>query len=114
MAITAKFIDHKDTAGDLIEGVYNNTDLKDDPSYGSLLTSLNTHYYAFKNEVSVNGTLGFEEKADREIERIIDIQRDEWSGDILNEFKARAESIRDLVIADAAILQEDYARRNSP
>lgn len=114
VAITAKFIDHKDTAGDLIEGVYNNTDLKDDPSYGSLLTSLNTLYYAFKNEVSVNGTLGFEEKADREIERIIDIQRDEWSGDILNEFKARAESIRDLVIADAAILQEDYARRNSP
>lgn len=113
VAITAKFIDHKDTAGDLIEGVYNSTDLKDDPSYGSLLTSLNTLYYGFKNEVSVNGTLGFEEKADREIERIIEVQRDEWSGDILNEFKARAESVRDLVIADAAILQEDYARRNS-
>jgi len=113
VAITAKFIDHKDTAGDLIEGVYNSTDLKDDPSYGSLLTSLNTLYYGFKNEVTVNGTLGFEEKADREIERIIEVQRDEWSGDILNEFKARAESVRDLVIADAAILQEDYARRNS-
>jgi len=113
VAITAKFIDHKDTAGDLIEGIYNSTDLKDDPSYGSLLTSLNTLYYGFKNEVSVNGTLGFEEKADREIERIIEVQRDEWSGDILNEFKARAESVRDLVIADAAILQEDYARRNS-
>ena len=112
-AATAKFIDHKDVAGDLIEGVYNSTDLKDDPSYGSLLTSLNTLYYGFKNEVSVKGTTEFEEKADREIERIIEVQRDEWSGDILNEFKARAESLRDHVIADVDVLQEDYSRRNS-
>ena len=112
VAITAKFIDHKDTAGDLIEGVYNNTDLKDDPSYGSLLTSLNSLYYGFKNEISIKGTEGFQEKADIEIERLLKNNREEWSGDILNEFKARAESLRDHVLADADIIQADYSRRN--
>lgn len=111
-ALTAEFIDHKDAAGDLINGSYSSTDLKDDPSYGSLLTSLNTLYYGFKNEVSVNGTSGFQAKADKEIERTLDSKRDEWSGNILNEFKARAESVRDLVMEDASILQQDYARRN--
>ena len=110
-AQTAAFIDHKDTAGDLINGAYNSTDLKDDPSYGSMLTSLNALYYGFKNEVSVKGTSQFQVKADREIERIIENKRDEWSGDILNEFKARAESITTHVIADASILGQDYARR---
>jgi hypothetical protein len=50
-------------------------------------------------------------KADREIETIVENKRDEWSGDILNEFKARAESVTAHVIADESILGQDYARR---
>lgn len=109
------YIDHKDVAGDLIEGVYNSNTakLKDDPSYGSLLTALNSLYYGFKTEIILSGTNGFSEKADIEIERLLKMHRQEWSGDILNEFKLRAETLRDHVLADADIIQEDYARRNS-
>jgi len=109
----ADFIDHTSRAGDLINGVYSSNDLESDPSYGSMLTALNSFYYGVKSEVITNGTEGVEEKTEREIQRVVDARRDEWSGDILNEFRERSTNVSNLLIADASVLQADAALRNA-
>ena len=109
----ADFIDHTGRAGDLINGVYSSNDLESDPSYGSMLTALNSFYYGVKSEVITNGTEGTEEKTEREIQRVVDSRRDEWSGDILNEFRERGTNVSNLLIADASVLQADASLRNA-
>ena len=110
--LTAAMIDHRLRAGDLINGVYTNADLTEDESYGSMLTSLNSLYYGYKTEVIVEGTDEFREKADVEIQRLINNNRNEWSGDILNEFKKRATLLSNLVVNDADIIQNDHIRNS--
>ncbi len=109
----ADFIDHTGRAGDLINGVYSSNDLESDSSYGSMLTALNSFYYGVKSEVITNGTEGTEEKTEREIQRVVDSRRDEWSGDILNEFRERSTNVSNLLIADASVLQADASLRNA-
>ncbi len=109
----ADFIDHTGRAGDLINGVYSSNDLESDSSYGSMLTALNSFYYGVKSEVITNGTEGTEEKTEREIQRVVDSRRDEWSGDILNEFRERSTNVSNLLIADVSVLQADAALRNA-
>lgn len=111
--LSAGLIHHRMTAGDFINGSYSGTNLKNDPSNGSLKTALSALYYGFKNEVSKNGTSGFAEKADKEIQRVINSKRDEWDGLVLNEFSKRGGLLRDLVIEDADLLQEDENASNN-
>lgn len=107
------FMDHTNRAGDLIEGIYSETDLESDPSYGSMLTALNSFYYGVKSEAITGGESELKEKSEMEIQRIVDSKRDEWSGDLLNEFKERATNVSNLIVADVSVLQADDKLRNA-
>lgn len=111
--IKGDFMFHTHRAGDLIEGIYSETDLESDPSYGSMQTALNSFYYGVKGEAITHGETELKEKSEREVQRIIDSKREEWSGDILNEFKERATNVSNLIVADVSVLQADAELRNA-
>jgi hypothetical protein len=109
MNIDQNLIDTQDRFNDhtfRIKDIIGKTELEQTPSSRSMLTALQDFYYIGQRKAYSGLGDGFNDEMNREIQRTLDAKRDEWSGEILNEFKARSEGVISQIAEDAPILSQ--------
>lgn len=101
------FNEHTSRVKDVIRKNY----LDPTPSSRSMLTALQDLYYIGQEKAFSGLSSDFDDQMNLEVQRTLTAKRDEWSGEILNEYKRRTEGIIYQIKEDASVLTKYHKLR---
>ena len=87
-----------------IKSIIGKEGVSQTPAGRSMLTALQDFYYIAQGKSFEGLSSDFEDEMNREIQRTIDVKRDEWSGEILNEYKTRSKTVISQINEDSSTL----------